>query len=70
MGVFSLRLIVEGTIIIIVPLIASFLFHAVSLLALVFYLAACISITDDITQVLVIPVSSSAAFLRWSETAG
>jgi hypothetical protein len=45
------------------------LFKALNLLAPIFNLSVCISAVDDIAQISVIPVSSSAVFLRWSETA-
>jgi hypothetical protein len=45
------------------------LFKALTLLTPVFDLALCISTVDDITQILVVPVSSLAAFLWWSDTA-
>jgi hypothetical protein len=63
------RSIVIGTIVVIVPFFMLLLFKALALLAPVFNMAVCISAVDDVTQILVIPVSSSAAFLRWSETA-
>jgi hypothetical protein len=44
--------------------------HGHALGAGFFYPAACISITNDVVQVSVIPVSSSVMFLWWSETAG
>jgi hypothetical protein len=55
--------------IIIVPFFTLLLFKALTLLMPVFYPAASISAADDITQILVISVSSLAVFLRWSETA-
>jgi hypothetical protein len=63
-GVLSLRLVIEGTIIIIVPLVTSFLFGAVSFLALIFDPARGISTADDVMQVTVIMVSPLAMFLR------
>jgi hypothetical protein len=63
------RLVVTGTIIIIVSLFTLLLFKALMLLMLVFDLAACIFAVDDVTQVSVIPVLPSAEFLRWSEIA-
>jgi hypothetical protein len=47
-GALSLRLVLEGTIITIVSLIALFLLNALSLLAPVFYPAMCISAVDDV----------------------
>jgi hypothetical protein len=41
------RLVIEGTIIVIVPLITSFLLNALMLLAPVVNLIACISVVDD-----------------------
>jgi hypothetical protein len=64
----SVRLVIIGTIVAIVPLFTSLLFKALTLLTLVFYLTACIFTMDDIAQVSVIPVSPSVTFLRWSET--
>jgi hypothetical protein len=66
----SVRLIIIGTIVIIVPLIMSLLLKALTLLALVFDPTACISAADDVVQISVIPISPSVVFLRWSETAG
>jgi hypothetical protein len=65
-GALLVRLVIEGVIIIIVPLSAPLLLDAqVSVIPV-----PCISIADDIAQVLVISVSSSVTFLRWSETTG
>jgi hypothetical protein len=55
--------------IIIVPFFTLLLFEVLTLLMPVFYPTASISATDDVTQILVISVSSLAVFLRWSETA-
>jgi hypothetical protein len=63
-------LVVEGTIIFIVPLIAPLLLNALSLLAPVFDPAACISAMDDVAQVSVIPNMPSAVLLRWSKADG
>jgi hypothetical protein len=65
----SVRLVIIGTIVVIVPLFTSLLFKVLTLLTLVFDPAACIFAVDDIVQVSAIPVSPSATFLRWSETA-
>jgi hypothetical protein len=65
----SVRLVIIGIIVVIVPFFTMLLFKALVLLAPVFILATCISATDDVAQISVIPVSSSAAFLWWSETA-
>jgi hypothetical protein len=64
------RLVVEGTVIIIVPLIVSFLFDVISLLTPVFNSVACISTMNNAVQVPGIPVPSSAVFLRGREIAG
>jgi hypothetical protein len=63
------RLVIVGTIVIIVPFFTLLLFEALMLLTPVFNLAVCISATDDVAQISVVPVSSSTMFLRWSETA-
>jgi hypothetical protein len=63
------RLVIIGTIVVIVPFFALLLFKTLVLLTLVFDLVACISAVDDVAQISVIPVSPSATFLRWSETA-
>jgi hypothetical protein len=62
-GVVPVRLVIVGTIIIIVPLIALFLFHALLLSVLIFDLIACISVVDDIAQVTVVQTMPSAVFL-------
>jgi hypothetical protein len=64
------RLVVEGTIIVIVPLITSFLLNTLTLLTPVVNPVVCISVVDDVAQISVIPILLSAVFLRWSETAG
>jgi hypothetical protein len=69
-GVLSVRLVIEGTIIVIVPLITPFLLNTLTLLALVVNLITCISVADDIAQISVILIPPSAAFLQWSETVG
>jgi hypothetical protein len=66
----SIRLVVEGIIIVIVPLITSFLLNALMLLAPVVNPVISISAADDIAQVSIIPIPPSAMLLRWSETAG
>jgi hypothetical protein len=63
-----MRLVIEATIIIIVPIITSFQHNALSLLAPVVDPTACISATDEVVQVSVILITPSAALLRWSET--
>jgi hypothetical protein len=69
-GVVPVRLVIVGTIIIIVPLIALFLFHALLLSVPIFDPIACISVVDDITQVTVVPTMPSAVFLWWSDVVG
>jgi hypothetical protein len=68
-GALSVRLVVEGAIIIIVTFVVSFPLEAVLLLALVFYLATHISTTDGVAQVTVILIMPSASLLQWSEIA-
>jgi hypothetical protein len=65
----SVRLVIIETIVVIVPFFMLILFKALTLLTPVFNPTVCISIADDVVQILVIPVSSSATFVRWSETA-
>jgi hypothetical protein len=65
----SVRLVIIETIVVIVPFFTLLLFKVLTLLELVFNPVSCIYAADDVTQISVIPVSSSAAFLRWSETA-
>jgi hypothetical protein len=68
-GVLSVRLVIERAIVIIVPLVMSFLFGIILFLAPIFDPTVSISITNDVTaQVAVIPVSPSHVFLRWSQT--
>jgi hypothetical protein len=67
-GALSVRLVIEGTIIVIVPLITSFLLNALTLLAPVVNPIVCISTTDDVAQISVIPILPSAVFLQLSET--
>jgi hypothetical protein len=62
-------LVIIGTTIVIVPFFMMLPFEALALLMLVFNPAACISAADDIMQISFIPISSSAVFLQWSETA-
>jgi hypothetical protein len=63
------RLVVVGAVVVIVPFLTLLVFKTLTLLTLVFNPATYISATDDVTQISVIPVSPSAMFLRWSETA-
>jgi hypothetical protein len=64
-----MRLVIIETIVVIVPFFMLLLFKALMLLTPIFDLATCISIVDDVAQISIIPVSSSAAFLRWTEIA-
>jgi hypothetical protein len=64
------RLVIVGTIVIIVPLVALFLFHTLLFSTPVFNMVACISVTDDITQVAVIPITPSSVLLWWSDVVG
>jgi hypothetical protein len=59
----------SGTVVVIVPFFTLLLFEALTLLMPVFDPTVCISAVDGITQISVIPVSSLATFLLWSETA-
>jgi hypothetical protein len=63
------RLVIIGTVVVIVPFFTLLLFKALTLLMPVFNPVACISVVDDVAKILTIPVSSSIAFLRWTETA-
>jgi hypothetical protein len=60
----SVRLVVIGTIVVIVPFFTLLFFKKLTLLMLVFDLEACISSVDDISQISVIQASPSAAFLQ------
>jgi hypothetical protein len=63
LGMVSVRLILEMTIIVIVPLFASFVLDEVTLLAPVFNPVVSISIVDNVVQVCVIPITSSVMLL-------
>jgi hypothetical protein len=63
------RLVIIGTVVVIIPFFTLLLFKALMLLAPVFNLVVCISTVNDVVQILVILVSSLSMFLRWSETA-
>jgi hypothetical protein len=63
------RLVIIGTIVVIVPFFTLHLFKALALRTPIFYPALCISTADDVAQIFIIPVSSLAVFLWWSETA-
>jgi hypothetical protein len=65
----SVRLVVIGTIVVIVTFFMLLLFETLVLLMPIFDPVTCISATDDVAQISVIPVSSSTVFLLWSETA-
>jgi hypothetical protein len=69
-GALSVRLVIEGTIIVIVPLISSFLLNALTLLVPVVNPVTCISTADDVTQILVILIPPLVMFLWWIETTG
>jgi hypothetical protein len=64
----SVRLVIERIIIIIVPLITSFLLKALLLLVLVINPAMCISVVDDIAQVSIIQIMPLAMLLWLSES--
>jgi hypothetical protein len=64
-----MRLVIIGTVIVIIPFFTLLLFKMLVLLTSAFDLTMCISDVDDVMQISVISVSPSAAFLRWSETA-
>jgi hypothetical protein len=68
-GALSMMLVVEGTIIVIVPLITSFLLNELMLLASAVNPITCISAMDDVAQISVILISPFTAFLWWSENA-
>jgi hypothetical protein len=69
-GALLVRFVIVGAIIIIIPLVALFLFHALSLSTPIFNLTTCISVVDDIAEVTVVPTTPSAAPLQWSDAAG
>jgi hypothetical protein len=69
-GALLVRLVIVGTIVIIVPLIALFLFNALSLSVSNFNPVVCISAADDIVQVTVVSPMPWAVLLRWSDAAG
>jgi hypothetical protein len=64
-----MRLVIIGSIVIVVPFFTLLRFEALELLMLVFEPTTCISAADDVVQISVIPVSTSAVFLQWNETA-
>jgi hypothetical protein len=59
----SVRLVIIGTVVVIVPFFMLLLFKALTLLTLDFNPAACITATDDIAQISVIPILPSVVFL-------
>jgi hypothetical protein len=59
----TVRLVIIGTIEVIVPFFTLLLFKALALLTLVSYPAVCIFVVDDVAQISIILVSSSATFL-------
>jgi hypothetical protein len=69
-GALSVRLVIEGTTIVIVPLITSFLLNTLTLLAPDVNWVTCIFVVDDVAQISVILIPPLAMFLWWSETAG
>jgi hypothetical protein len=66
----SVRLVIIGTIVVIVPFFALLLLKMFALLAPVFNPAVCISVVDDVMQITIILIPHSAAFLQWGDTAG
>jgi hypothetical protein len=69
-GTVSVRLIIEETIIVIVPFTVSFALDAVSLLAPVFNLVVCIFVTNNVAQVPVVPILFFVMLLWRSDAAG
>jgi hypothetical protein len=59
----SVRLVIIGTIVVIVPFFTLLLFKALAFLTPVFDPVTCITAADDVAQISVILVSSLAAFL-------
>jgi hypothetical protein len=57
------RLVIIGTIVVVVPFLMLLLFKVLVLLAPVFNSVACISIVEVVVEISVILVSSSSAFL-------
>jgi hypothetical protein len=62
-GALSVRLVIEGAIIIIVPFVMPFSLEAVSLLVPIFNLAVHVSVTDGDKQVTVILITPSTTLL-------
>jgi hypothetical protein len=63
------RLVVEGSIVVIVCLITSFLLNMLMLLTSAVNLIVCSSAAYDVMQILVILILPLATFLWWSDTA-
>jgi hypothetical protein len=61
-------LVIIGIIVVIVPFSALLLFKMLVLLTSILHPVACISVADDVAQILIILFSPSVAFLWWSET--
>jgi hypothetical protein len=66
----SMRLVIVGAIIVIVPLLSLLLLVTLPISASVFNPIACISATNDITQVAVVSPMPSTVLLRWGDAAG
>jgi hypothetical protein len=69
-GALPVRLVIVGTLVIKVPFITLFLFHALSFPTPVFDPTTSISVLDDITQVTVVPTTPSTVLPWWSDAAG
>jgi hypothetical protein len=68
--ILSVRLIVVGVIVVVVPLVTQLLLITLLFSALVFYPVACISATDGIRQVTIVPAMPSPMHLWWSDAIG
>jgi hypothetical protein len=66
----SVRLVIVGAIVIMVPLSALFLLVTLPILAPAFDLTACISTMDDVVQVAVVSTTLLAMLLLWSDATG
>jgi hypothetical protein len=64
------RLVIDGTMTVIVPLMTPLLLNVLTLLTPVVNPVVCISAVDDVMQISVISIPPSVVFLRWSDTAG
>jgi hypothetical protein len=69
-GALPVRMVIIGTIMIIVPLDTLFLFHALFLSVPVFDPTACISAMDGVVQLMVVPTTPSDVLLQWSDDVG